>query len=202
MGLPHLHTLLTLHRPPSPPDFRHTAMSDREGAKSRSPSAPSSHIMSFVLWSSCFRREAMGLSPSRLPSNQDQRGSGNASCAQHSPHWPSKGTGTWEAPLQRPLAVLLGICTESRGGPLTSLGWQRTLPGGEDTEGSCEGVCGGGSGEETVRKDKEGSRRRIGLGSTKSWVKRSRGSQGGRGGSHFRVWSSGRSGGESRKKRH
>lgn len=43
-------------------------------------------------------------------------------------------------------------------------------------------------------KDKEGSWRSVGLGSTKCGVKKS-------GGSHFRVRSSGCSGGEGRKKR-
>lgn len=44
LELPQRQVHLTLHRTPSPVDFRHISMSDREGAKSRSPFALFAHI--------------------------------------------------------------------------------------------------------------------------------------------------------------
>lgn len=63
--------------------------------------------------------------------------------------------------LQSRLAVLLGVCTESGEGPLASLGWQGTLPGREDTEGSREGTyvyvwgCSGGTEHVKMRRERE-----------------------------------------------
>lgn len=138
LGLPHLHALLPSHRPPSPPDFRHTSVSDRKGAKSRSPSTPSSHIR--LLFCGAAESTA-GLSPPHPPTLKP----GPAQLWEHKlrPTQPRLAIQScWHtgAPLQWPLAAPLGVCTESREGPLTSLGWRRTLPGGEDSGGAMK-VC-------------------------------------------------------------